>query len=94
MLAEFVRDTGVHGIGVDTSADLATVRECVPATVAIQGNLDPLALLVGGQALTRETDAILAAMQGRAFIFNLGHGIVPQTPPAHVAALVARVRAV
>ena len=44
--------------------------------------------------MMRETDAILAAMRGRAFIFNLGHGIVPQTPPAHVDALVARIRAV
>jgi uroporphyrinogen decarboxylase len=94
MLAEFVSAAGVEGIGVDTSADLAMVRRDVPAGVAIQGNLDPLALLAGGPAMMRETEAILAAMQGRPFIFNLGHGIVPETPPAHVAALVAQVRAV
>jgi uroporphyrinogen decarboxylase len=94
MLAEFVRVTDVQGIGVDTSADLAVAMNQVPGAVAIQGNLDPLVLLAGGQAMMRETDAILAAMRGRAFIFNLGHGIVPQTPPAHVEALVARVRAV
>ena len=84
----------MQGIGVDTSADLAVVMNQVPAAMAIQGNLDPLALLAGGQAMMRETDAILAAMRGRAFIFNLGHGIVPQTPPVNVDALVARVRAV
>jgi uroporphyrinogen decarboxylase len=93
MLAEFVRVSGVQGIGLDTSADLTVAARDLPAGVAIQGNLDPLALAAGGPAMARETDAILAAMRGRPFIFNLGHGIVPQTPPAHVAALVARIRA-
>ena len=65
----------------------------IPPRVALQGNLDPLALVAGGPALRRETVAILAAMQGRPCIFNLGHGIVPQTPPEHVAALVEQVRA-
>ena len=62
--------------------------------VALQGNLDPLALVAGGRgAWQRETEAILAAMRGRPFMFNLGHGIVPETPPEHVAALVELVRA-
>jgi len=94
MLGEFVRVTGIQGIGADTSADLTVVARDVPAAVAIQGNLDPQALAAGGQAMAHETDAILAAMRGRPFIFNLGHGIVPDTPPAHVAALVSQVRAV
>jgi len=93
MLGEFVRATGVRGVGIDTAAELAMVARDLPAGVAMQGNLDPLALMAGGEAMKRESDAILAAMRGRAFIFNLGHGIVPQTPPEHVAALVARVRA-
>jgi uroporphyrinogen decarboxylase len=60
--------------------------------VALQGNLDPLALVAGGIALEAETRSILGAMRGRPFVFNLGHGIVPQTPPENVAALVRLVR--
>ena len=62
------------------------------AGVAVQGNLDPLLLVSGGEALDQAVDAILDAMRGKRFIFNLGHGIVPQTPPEHVAQLVDRVR--
>ncbi len=58
----------------------------------VQGNLDPLALLVGGAALDRSIDAILEALARGPFIFNLGHGILPETPIAHVERLVARVR--
>jgi uroporphyrinogen decarboxylase len=65
----------------------------VPRRVALQGNLDPLALLAGGEALRRETVQILQALRGHPFVFNLGHGIVPQTPPEHVAKLVELVRA-
>ena len=91
-----VRDyaaTGVDAIGVDTGSDIAAVAAMLPAAVAVQGNLDPLALVAGGTALVSEASAILAAMRGRPFIFNLGHGIVPQTPPEHVAALLELVRA-
>jgi uroporphyrinogen decarboxylase len=64
----------------------------LPARVAVQGNLDPLALVAGGEALRTETAAVLNGGRGRPFIFNLGHGIVPQTPPEHVAALLELVR--
>ncbi len=93
LLGEFVRATGVQGIGVDTSADLTMVARDVAADVALQGNLDPQVLVAGGPAMAHETETILAAMRGRPFIFNLGHGIVPETPLAHVAALVERIRA-
>ena len=85
--------TGVNGIGMDTSMYLARAAAMVRVGVALQGNLDPMALVAGGAALASETDAILQAMQGRPFVFNLGHGIVPQTPVEHVAALMERVRA-
>jgi uroporphyrinogen decarboxylase len=85
--------TGVNAIAMDTSMDLARASAMVPHGVAVQGNLDPMALVAGGAALAGETAAILQAMKGRPFIFNLGHGIVPQTPPEHVAALVEQVRA-
>ena len=60
--------------------------------VVVQGNLDPLLLVAGGEYMDDRVDEILDLMAGRPFIFNLGHGIVPQTPPENVARLVARVR--
>ena len=85
--------TGVQGIGVDTGSDIGEVAAMLPPRLALQGNLDPLAVVAGGAAMAAETAAILNAMRGRPFIFNLGHGIVPQTPPDHVAALLELVRA-
>lgn len=85
--------TGVAGIGIDTGSDIGAIAGLLPPTIALQGNLDPLALVAGGDAMRTETAGILAAMRGRPFIFNLGHGIVPQTPPEHVTALLEQVRA-
>lgn len=80
--------TGVDALALDTGADLLRVR---PA-IATQGNLDPMALVAGGAALDAAADDVIDAVRGRAHIFNLGHGIVQQTPPEHVAQLVERVR--
>lgn len=85
--------TGVDGIGVDTGSDIAAAAAMLPDRVAVQGNLDPLAVVAGGRAMAEEAAAVLRAARGRPFIFNLGHGIVPQTPPEHVAALLEHVRA-
>ena len=93
MLGVYAAETGVDAVGMDTATDTAWARGAVAENVALQGNLDPMALLAGGEALRAETSAILAAMRGRPFVFNLGHGIVPETPPEHVAALVELVRA-
>jgi uroporphyrinogen decarboxylase len=92
MISEYA-STGVDGIGVDTGTDISAVAALLPARVAVQGNLDPLAVVAGGAAMASETAAILQAMKGRPFIFNLGHGIVPQTPLDHVTALLEQVRA-
>ncbi|MDE2007234.1 MAG: uroporphyrinogen decarboxylase, partial [Rhodospirillales bacterium] len=81
------------GIGVDTGTDLRFARGAVGLRIALQGNLDPLALLAGGAGLEHAVDAVLEAGRGGPFIFNLGHGILPATPVGHVAALVDRVRA-
>ncbi len=90
----YVQQTGVDAVSCDTAMPLSYMRDTLAgAGVAVQGNLDPLLLVLGGEALDRAVDDILTAMQGRRFIFNLGHGIVPQTPPENVARLVARVRA-
>jgi uroporphyrinogen decarboxylase len=93
MVGDYARATQVNAVGLDTSMDPALAARCVPRKFALQGNLDPLALVGGGEMLRRETQDILQAFPGRPFIFNLGHGIVPQTPPEHVARLVELVRA-
>ena len=85
--------TGVDAVALDTGAELHVATGLVPAGIATQGNLDPLALVAGGAALEAEARGVLDGVRGRPHIFNLGHGIVPQTPPANVAALVAQVRA-
>jgi uroporphyrinogen decarboxylase len=93
LAGEYATATRIDGIGLDTSMDLSLAARLMPPRTALQGNLDPLALVAGGQALRRETAAILTALKGRPSVFNLGHGIVPHTPPEHVAALVEQVRA-
>jgi uroporphyrinogen decarboxylase len=85
----YARETGVNGISVDTSAPLDWMARL---GVPVQGNLDPLLLVAGGDALARAVDDIVDRMQGRPFIFNLGHGVLQETPPEHVGALVARLR--
>jgi uroporphyrinogen decarboxylase len=92
LLAEYARATGVQGLGLDTTVDPAIASRLVPGPVALQGNLDPLALEAGGAAMREAARSILAAMRGRPFVFNLGHGIVPSTPPEHVADLMDLVR--
>jgi uroporphyrinogen decarboxylase len=99
----FVRGGGSHlhrfaaaGIGdalaLDWTLDPALVLPSLPAGMPTQGNLDPLALVAGGEALDGGIDHILAATRGRPHIFNLGHGVVPETPIPHVERLIARVR--
>jgi uroporphyrinogen decarboxylase len=92
-IAEYARTTGVQGLGLDTTVDPALASRLVPGPVALQGNLDPLAVEAGGPAMREAARKILAAMRGRPFVFNLGHGIVPSTPPQNVAELVGLVRA-
>ncbi|HJU31658.1 MAG TPA: uroporphyrinogen decarboxylase [Hyphomicrobiaceae bacterium] len=90
--AAYITATRIDGVGCDTSMSLElAARELAPRAV-VQGNLDPLLLAAGGEALERRVADILAALAARPFIFNLGHGIVPQTPPEHVARLVELVR--
>jgi len=92
LLTGYAGSLPVNAIGLDWTVDRGFVREHVPATVAVQGNLDPLALLVGGAALDRSVDQVLAAFADRPFIFNLGHGVLPETPIAHVERMLRRVR--
>jgi uroporphyrinogen decarboxylase len=91
-LGVYAQETRVDGVAVDWTMPMSSARKAVPSRVALQGNLDPLRLAVGGAAMDDAVDAILGAMRGRAHIFNLGHGIMPDTPVENVARLVERVR--
>jgi uroporphyrinogen decarboxylase len=91
-LVRYIERVPVNAIGLDWTIDRAFAREQLQSRVAVQGNLDPLALLAGGAALDRSVDAIVAAFAERPFIFNLGHGILPETPVAHVEQMLKRVR--
>ncbi|HTO80254.1 MAG TPA: uroporphyrinogen decarboxylase [Methylocystis sp.] len=91
-LARCIEGLGADAIGLDTSADPVSAVRDAQNRVALQGNLDPLALLAGGAALERETASILAAFENHRHIFNLGHGVLPQTPVGHVEALARLVR--
>src|SRR5437588_11843552 len=84
VLARYVEEVPVDAIGLDWTVDRAFAREKVQSRVPVQGNLDPLVLLAGGEALERGIDDVLEAFAGGLFIFNLGHGILPETPIAHV----------
>jgi len=91
-LQSYIEGTGVDGVSCDTSCPLHVMQAIAKTGKAVQGNLDPLLLVAGGKALDMRIDAIRDAMTGLPFVFNLGHGIVPETPPENVARLVERVR--
>jgi uroporphyrinogen decarboxylase len=91
-LPAYARETGVDCVGLDETVDPAWADSALPKGLAVQGNLDPLALLAGGEELRAGVARILDALAGRPHIFNLGHGILPETPIAHVDQLVAQVK--
>jgi uroporphyrinogen decarboxylase len=91
-LGRYLADVAVDAVGLDWMMELAFARDQIQRQRPIQGNLDPLALMVGGEALDCAIDAILEAFGRGPFIFNLGHGVLPDTPTANVERLVARVR--
>jgi uroporphyrinogen decarboxylase len=91
-LGAYARETGVTAIGVDETVDPVWADRELPPGLPVQGNLDPLALLAGGEALASSTRQILDAFAARPHIFNLGHGILQDTPIAHVEQLVALVK--
>lgn len=91
-LMAYVNEVGADAIGLDETVDPVWADKALPAYLPVQGNLDPLALVAGGEVLDSAIDRILAAFPDRPHIFNLGHGIVPDTPIAHVEHLIRRVR--
>ena len=91
-LRAYAVETGVDAIGLDETVDQEWAAKELPAGLPVQGNLDPFALVAGGEALSTATQRILDAFAGRPHIFNLGHGIQQTTPIAHVEELVMLVK--
>ena len=91
-LADYARGTGVDALGLDETIDPHWADRVLPPGLPVQGNLDPLALIAGGQAVCEAVDNIRAAFADRPHIFNLGHGILPDTPIDHVEALTSYIR--
>ncbi len=89
---EFVTMTKVDAVSCDTTLSLNFIRDRLQNKVAVQGNLDPLLLIQGGDRLNRRIDEILEKLTDGPFVFNLGHGILPETPPENVEQLVKRIR--
>lgn len=91
-LVDYAAGVGADAIGLDETIDPAWANANLPAGLPVQGNLDPLALMAGGEALESAVARIRSALQGRPHIFNLGHGIGQFTPIAHVEKLLSVVR--
>jgi uroporphyrinogen decarboxylase len=91
-LPAYAAGVAPDAVGLDETVDPAWADTALPLEMPVQGNLDPLALLVGGEGLDRGVDRVLAAFLERPHVFNLGHGIGQHTPIAHVERLLARVR--
>lgn len=90
MLGEYARQTGVTALSLDTAMKPGWAK--AETDLPLQGNMDPVLLLNGGQAMDDAARRIIDEMRGRAFIFNLGHGVIKETPPAHVARLAEVIR--
>lgn len=84
---EYVAGSGVDAVGIDTTVPPEWAAQTLQTRLPVQGNLDPIMLAAGGKALETATHDILAALSGGPFVFNLGHGVIQSTPPAHVEAL-------
>jgi uroporphyrinogen decarboxylase len=88
----YFSETGVTALGLDTTVPPSIARKTLQSLGPVQGNLDPLLLVAGGAAMAAGIEEILGSLRGGPLIFNLGHGIVPETPPEHVTALLQQVR--
>ena len=91
-LAAYARDTGISALGLDETVDPLWAARELPDSLPVQGNVDPLALIAGGAELEAAVKRVLDAFAGRPHIFNLGHGILPDTPIAHVEQLIGIVK--
>ena len=93
LLGRYIVETGVDAVGIDWTMPHGFVRAHIQPRVAVQGNLDPMRVVIGGRALDEGVDRVLEGLGLGRLIFNLGHGITPDADPANMARLVERVRA-
>ena len=91
-LTAYAHETGVTALGIDTQTPAAAAIAAAPKGMPLQGNLDPLALVVGGDALEKAARDVIEAFKGAPHIFNLGHGITPQATPENMARLIQVVK--
>jgi uroporphyrinogen decarboxylase len=91
-IPKYIDETDVDAVSLETAIDRRFASLEIQSRVPVQGNLDPEILLNGGEALDHAVDDVMAAFASAPFIFNLGHGVLPQTPIAHVEQMLARVR--
>jgi len=92
LIADYAAQTGVNTVGLDYATPAGFADKALPSSLTVQGNLDPLRVVAGGAQMEERARHIISAFAGRPHIFNLGHGIVPQTPIAHVERLIDIVR--
>ena len=92
-IISYAENAGINGIGLDHGVDMVWADQNLPKNLAVQGNLDPVAVIAGGNEMLKAADQILDACASRPHIFNIGHGFNPDTPPEHVAMLVDHIRA-
>ena len=94
VLERYVTEVPLNAVGLDWMIDKTFARERIQTIKPVQGNLDPLVLIAGGEALDRAVDDVMRAFSDGPFIFNLGHGITPETPIENVERMLRRVRGV
>lgn len=88
----YAHETGIDAVSLDTAVSMTWAVEAMTAHTAVQGNLDPVALVAGGEALRKQTEQLREATAGVPYIANLGHGVLPDTPVEHVGDFVAQMR--
>jgi uroporphyrinogen decarboxylase len=92
LVIDYAEKTGVTAVGLDTAMPLARLNKLLPKGMPVQGNLDPMRLVAGGPMLEGRVREIIEALKGRPHIFNLGHGVTPETPIAHVEQVLRAIR--
>lgn len=92
LVLDYAERTGVNAVGLDTAIPLKRINAALPKGMPVQGNLDPMRLVAGGPGLEARVHEIIASLKGRPHIFNLGHGVTPEVPIAHVEAVLKAIR--
>ena len=92
LVVDYAERTGVNAVGLDTAIPLKRISAALPKGMAVQGNLDPMRLVAGGSDMEARVREIITALKGRPHIFNLGHGVTPETPIPHVESVLRTIR--